>query len=146
MNVRANTDYYFSQNLTAAQEGALLARLNRSKLAINKYKVSLTTLEHGENQYSQIEDALLSERTKYYQILNQLNRVRARFNQEQITDEVSTVKQETRYVSDRDFYTPQFMSVSKQTSRYDYMFNGGNTQQRISNNRHTSVMDTASAM
>lgn len=146
MNVRANTDYYFSQNLTAAQEGALLARLNRSKLAINKYKISLTTLEHGESQYSQIEDALLSERTKYYQILNQLNRVRARFNQEQISDEVSTVKQETRYVSDRDFYTPQFMSVSKQTSRYDYMYNGGNTQQRITNNRHTSIMDTASAM
>lgn len=146
MNVRANTDYYFSQNLTAAQEGALLARLNRSKLAINKYKISLTTLEHGESQYSRIEDALLSERTKYYQILNQLNRVRARFNQEQISDEVSTVKQETRYVSDRDFYTPQFMSVSKQTSRYDYMYNGGNTQQRITNNRHTSIMDTASAM
>lgn len=146
MTIRPNTDYYFSQNLTAAQEGALLARLNRAKLAINKYKVTLTTLEYGESQYSQIEDALLNERTKYYQILNQLNRVRARFNQEQITDEVSNVKQETRYVSDRDFYTPQFMSVSKQTSRFDYMYNGGNTQQRITNNRHTSIMDTASAM
>ncbi|GEM_PF-2327650 len=146
MNVKANTDYYFSQNLTAAQEGALLARLNRSKLSINKFKVTLTTLEHGESQYSQIEDALLSERTKYYQILNQLNRVRAKYNQEQITDEISTVKQETRYISDRDFYTPQFMSVSKQTSRYEYMFNGGYNQHRITNNRHTSVIDTASAM
>lgn len=146
MTIRPNTDYYFSQNLTAAQEGALLARLNRAKLAINKYKVTLTTLEHGESQYSQIEDALLNERTKYYQILNQLNRVRARFNQEQITDDTNAIKQETRYVSDRDFYTPQFMSVSKQTSRFDYMYNGGNTQQRITNNRHTSIMDTASAM
>lgn len=114
-----NTDASFVQNFNAARESALISRLSRSKDKINEAKIALQTLNPESKEFAKMEEMLVVERSRYFQVLNQLNKLRNYHNQEAIKDLEDASRQKIRYVSDRDLFTNAVHTMVPK-KQYDY--------------------------
>jgi hypothetical protein len=121
MTQSVNKDYYFAQNLNAAQEGALIARLSRLKNEINKAKIAINAQGSDTSNYQVLEEELLSLRTKYFKILNRLNTIRGKNRDKELKEDSNVEERQISFYTDRDFYIPSFISVTKDTNPYEEM-------------------------
>lgn len=126
-NMQVDVD--FAQNFTAAREGALLSKLNRAKVKIQKLKVSLQTYDEDRDQYTKVETELLTERAKYYKVLQQLNTVRNKNIKAELKldNTEADMRQTITYYTETDFYNKALDSISKNISKLKYKQNINNT-------------------
>ena len=127
-------DLDFMQNLTAAREGSLISKINRSKTLIQKLKVSLQTYNQDDDQYEKVEKQLLSERNKYYKVLSHLNNIRSQNIKKELKndEEESKLRQTIYYYSDKSFYNSAVDSISKNFTKNSNQFNSNFTDKYIS--------------
>lgn len=84
-------------NSTLADEKKLIAKLDRTKNEIKHLKVAGTTYDFGTLESDNINDELLIQRARYFNILKKLNVVRAKKKRETIKSNSKNMKKAGAY-------------------------------------------------